>query len=196
MFTDCHGEADIAFILDSSGSVGHENFAKMRNFVHDIIKYLKIGESRYQAALIVYSELAWTEYNLTTYRTQEDILYATMRARYIYGSTNTADAIRLMRNGVFAPGNGNREGIQNLAVLITDGISNVNTRATIAEARIAKNAGITIAGIGVALESRRELEELQDIVTEPASRFAVQVTDFEDLEELTEQFVYALCSGT
>ena len=192
---DCSGDGDVVFIVDSSGSVGHDNFEKMRTFVYDCLRYMHIGNSRYQAALILYSDNAWIEYNLTTYRKEEDILNATRRVRYLYGATNTADALRVMRTTVFKDGNGNRGGVQDIAILITDGISNVNTRATLEEARRAKNEGITIAGVGVNLQSRRDLQELQDIVSEPHSRFAHELLEFDDLENFAVRFMYELCAG-
>lgn len=40
---------------------------------------------------------------------------------YMAGTTNTASAIATMRNSMFTNGNGDRSGVQNIGVVITDG---------------------------------------------------------------------------
>ena len=112
--------------------------------------------------------------------------------RYVYGSTNTAAALYALRTQVFAPGNGNRPSVQDIVIVIVDGTSNVNGSLTIPEARLVKNSGATIAGIGVGLGDRRELEE---IVSHPASRFAKYVASFDHLEDIAPLFVHGLCRG-
>lgn len=52
---------------------------------------------------------------------------------YLYGSTNTADALREMGNNMFTAANGDRSDAPNIAILLTDGVSNINSRRTIPE---------------------------------------------------------------
>ena len=48
--------------------------------------------------------------------------------------TNTADGLRMMKDEMFIPSNGDREGARNVAIIFTDGNSNVNEDNTIPEA--------------------------------------------------------------
>jgi len=45
---DCEAQADIVFLLDSSGSVGSANFQKMKAFVHDMMTSFNIGPNAVQ----------------------------------------------------------------------------------------------------------------------------------------------------
>ena len=49
-----------------------------------------------------------------------------------------------MRSQQFIEANGDRPGVPNVAILITDGASNVNEQNTIPAAQYAKEKGITI----------------------------------------------------
>ena len=111
----------------------------------------------------------------------------------MYGSTYIAGALQAVRTQVLSPDNGNRPSVQDVAILIVDGHSNVDTSLTVPEARLVKNAGVALAGVGVALNDRSELEE---IVTHPPSRFAKYVATFDHLEDLAPVFVHGLCRGT
>ena len=45
--------------------------------------------------------------------------------RYLDEKTNTAAALRYVTNTMFSPSNGDRSGIPNVAIVITDGVPNV-----------------------------------------------------------------------
>lgn len=41
IFTGCPAQADIAFLLDSSGSVGRRNFMKVQEFVSEVASEMR-----------------------------------------------------------------------------------------------------------------------------------------------------------
>ena len=45
--------------------------------------------------------------------------------------THTADALRVMREDIFNPRNGDREDARNVAIVFTDGNSNINEENTV-----------------------------------------------------------------
>ena len=49
---------------------------------------------------------------------------------YSYGFTATAEAIREVREQMFSRPNGDRRNVRNIAVLMTDGLSNIRPRQT------------------------------------------------------------------
>ena len=75
-----------------------------------------------------------------------------------FGSTNTADAIELMRTELYTADNGDRYGVPNVAIIVTDGVSNINSRLTIPEARQARAEGIHIYTVGIALSNTIEID--------------------------------------
>ena len=115
-----------------------------------------------------------------------------MRTPYTYGMTNLYSALRRLRTEILTEEHGDRPTVQNIALIITDGRSNLNTRLTTGEARQLKAAGLAIAAIGVKME---DLRELVSVVSDPADRFMITVDDFEDLPKLGPRMAFGLCRG-
>ena len=65
-------------------------------------------------------------------------------AKYDGGTTNTADGLLYAYQQQFTSNNGDRQNVQNIIIIITDGRSNVNPERTIPNAQAAKDRGITI----------------------------------------------------
>ena len=57
------------------------------------------------------------------------------------GRTNTQDALRLVREQIFVERNGDRNGVPNKLVVVTDGGSNVRSENTVVEANRLKVGG-------------------------------------------------------
>ena len=49
---DCRVPTDLAFMLDTSGSVGRKNHKEALNFIFDVVNYFNIGSNATQVALI------------------------------------------------------------------------------------------------------------------------------------------------
>ena len=88
------------------------------------------------------------QFYLDEYRTSDNIKAAIDAIPYIYGSTNSADALMSMHSQIFDRARGDRPDADNIAFMITDGISNINSRRTIPEAANARQKGIKIYAIG------------------------------------------------
>lgn len=193
MLSGC-GDAkiDLVFVLDASTSVTEPNYRLMKNFVKDFLAEAEIDSGNVRVAVIIYSTEDYVQFQLNTYRTQADVFNAIDAIPYRHGSTNTADALRTMRTQMFTQSNGDRPGVENIAVVVTDGVSNINSRRTITEAEQARADGIHIYAIGIGLS---ETTELDGIASKPVdeNRFAVQ--DFSELRELRHKVFSALCAG-
>lgn len=85
-----------------------------------------------------------------------------------------------MRTKMFDTELGNRNGIPNAAILITDGISNINSGRTVAEAVRARRGehDIHIYAVGVGLT---DTDEIDKIATPPASTNSFKVDSFNEL---------------
>ena len=110
---------------------------------------------------------------------------------YIPGSTNTADALLVMREDIFNVATGDRDDIPNVAIVITDGISNLNSHRTLPEAHKSWDQGIHIFTIGIGLTG--ETEELDGMATPPASLNRFLVENFEDLAVIRPQVYTKMC---
>ena len=63
--TACRVGNDVVFAIDSSGSVGRENFLRELNFVRSLVYGLNMGDTRVGA--LQFSNNPQVEFNLNTY---------------------------------------------------------------------------------------------------------------------------------
>ena len=62
----CKAVADVAFIVDSSGSIGRSKWPKMLNFLKEVINEFNIGPDGTHVAVIAYSTDAVLEFTFNT----------------------------------------------------------------------------------------------------------------------------------
>lgn len=183
---------DLVFVLDASTSVTEPNYLLMKDFVKDFLDDADIDSGNVRVGVVIYSTADYIQFHLNEYKTKADIYHAIDAIPYRHGSTNTADAIRTMRTQMFTQVNGDRPNVDNIAVVVTDGVSNINSRRTIPEAEQAHADGIHIYAIGIGLSETRELDGIASKPVEE-NRFAVQ--DFTELRDLRQKVFSALCVG-
>ena len=119
-----------------------------------------------------------------------DVFDAIDSIPYRYGSTNTTDALKIMHNEMFTYANGDRPDVDNICIVMTDGISNINARRTIPEAERARSKGIHIYAIGIGLTETRELD---GIASKPVEENRFTVQDFAELDDLKHKIFDAFC---
>jgi hypothetical protein len=192
-FSDqCFAQVDFIFVLDSSTSVGNANYDKMKDFVKKFLHSANIDGGEVRVGLVSYSTKVTVEFQLNAYTTKADLFAAVDNIPWRYGSTNTADGLQTMHEDMFTEENGDRPGVPNICIIMTDGVSNINYRRTIPEAEKAREKGIHIYAIGIAL---KDLTEVNGIASEPASLNVFAVNTFDELEGLDEKIFEASCPG-
>ena len=58
----CNIVADVAFIVDSSGSIGRRNWPKMLDFIKEMVKAFNVGADKTHIAVVAYSTNAKVEF--------------------------------------------------------------------------------------------------------------------------------------
>lgn len=147
----------MVFVVDSSGSIrygntgGEDNWHLILEFVTDMIKIFDIGPSGTRIGLVMYSDRAVSKFYLNTFGFMDQVVDAVvaLEGQFMGGQTNTSGGLRVMLEDQFNRFNGDRPDIKNIAVVITDGESNVDRQRTIPDAEAARSAGIAIFSIGV-----------------------------------------------
>lgn len=89
-----------------------------------------------RVGVAIYSTGVQVEFHLNEFSSKADVYQAIDNIPYIYGSTNTADALQKMNSEMFTRRNGDRPHIPNTCIIVTDGVSSVNTHRTIPEAQV------------------------------------------------------------
>lgn len=178
--------------MDASTSVSESNFELMKDFLKDFLYEADIDNDNIRVGVLTYSTGVYEQFHLNTYTTKTDMFNAIDDIPYEYGSTNTADAIKFMRTNMFLESNGDRPGVNNTAIIITDGISNINSRRTIPEAQNARDQGIHIYAIGIGLS---DFYEIDGIASPPLEENRFSVNDFSELRDLRHKVFASFCRG-
>lgn len=67
-------KADIILVVDSSGSIGTENFDKVRNFLKDLVNSLDIDPSLTRVGLMLFNDKATWQFKLNRYGDKFEML--------------------------------------------------------------------------------------------------------------------------
>ena len=186
--TDCRKKLDLAFILDSSESMGKRKFQMSLDFVSNVVKQFTLSPADTRISLVTFSGHALVNFDLDAYNNKDMADFAIQTTKYLKGHTHTADALRIAREVVFQEKYGDRTDAPNVAILLTDGQSNVHPNHTIPQADAAKKAGIWFITIGVALKDKTEIAQ---IASHPQSVFTVN--SFDALENITSLVMEKIC---
>lgn len=133
--------------LDSSGSIGRENYYTMLDFTKELVASLNIGRQHTLVGLETFSNGVEVKFNLNDFQNKLDVVNA-ISFPYNGGTTNTAEALNIMTEAQFSPQGGDRSQIRNVGIIITDGESNDRV-STFAKAVEARNQGIDLIAVGI-----------------------------------------------
>ena len=163
----------------------------MLDFLKDFLYIAQIDSGNVRVGLVIYSTRVSIQFQLNTFTSKSELFDAIDQTPYEYGSTNTADGIKTMRQ-MFRPENGDRPHVENMAIIITDGVSNINARRTIPEAEQARAEGIHIYVIGIGLTDTREID---GIASKPVEENRFTVQEFSELTALRDKVFQSFCVG-
>jgi len=167
--------ADIVFVVDSSGSIrdrnpadySYDNWNKILEFVADVIDGLNIADDGDHVGLVIYSQVARLEFTLNFSYNKMVLRTAVLNSAYMGSLTNTSGGIRAMHMAQFDTLHGARssDDVAKIAIVITDGETNVDADRTIRDAERAKDSGIDVIVVGVTDDV--DIGEVRDISSQP-----------------------------
>ena len=94
-------QADIQFLLDTSSSVGSEEFAKVRDFVKAFVQNFDIGPDSVNIGVTTFETTPQSEFWLNDYTNKTALLEAIDQIRYSGGFTFTAEALQFIQDNAF-----------------------------------------------------------------------------------------------
>lgn len=181
---ECRTEADIAFLLDGSGSVYAEDFWRMKTFVKNLIRAL-LGKDT-QFAVTQFSSHTETHFNFNQFdkwNWENEI----DRIGQFSRGTMTAMAIRNVVEHVFSPEGGSRANAKKILIVITDGESqdrrNLASSVSLADGKKIVRFAI---GVGNAFTTPKAKAELETIASQPSQNFVFQVGSFDALGKIQD----------
>uniref|UniRef100_A0A8C6Y067 VWFA domain-containing protein n=1 Tax=Naja naja TaxID=35670 RepID=A0A8C6Y067_NAJNA len=181
--------ADIVFMVDSSSSIGLENFLKVKSFLYTLISSLFVGHDQVRIGLAQYSDEVFTEFHLNQYSLKNDILEHIENLALQKGSTYTGAALDFIKEEYFTESAGNRiqENIPQILILLTDGGSQDEVKVP---AHKLKNEGILIYVVGIGIHN---ISELMNIANQPFNKFLFNIDNFDILQDLTNSLLETMC---
>jgi hypothetical protein len=86
----------MVFVLDTSESVGRENFPLITDFVSDLVirKETTIGPNDVQVGVLIYNHFVLKQFDMNEYSDKLSLQNAINTIEYKPGSTNTGEAIQ------------------------------------------------------------------------------------------------------
>ena len=134
--------ADVVLVLDSSGSVGMDNWFKVLDFSKSLVKSFPIlGLNGVQFGVVSYGNRATVQFHLNSFATHRELYRAIELIPWKDQETNTSGGLRTMNELMFVKERGDREGVPNIGIVLTDGVSNRDENLTIPEADKARQNG-------------------------------------------------------
>jgi collagen type VI alpha len=188
----CSNNADVIFILDSSGSIDSPNFHLIQSFVADLVGRFDIEGGIVRVGVVSFSDNVYPAFNLSTYNTSSQIQAAIRATQYVRGTTNTSSAFHYVRTVMFTSMAGDRPTVPNYIVLVTDGGSN-NHQQTAQEAWLAKMANIHCIVIGTG--TWINLPELNIVASYPYTVNRLLVSNLTSLTDASQPTIDLLCNN-
>ncbi len=194
--------ADVVFLMDSSGTIASdpEAYNQEKAFINDIIDQISAGQTinsnpnqGVRIGLILFSTEVSNEIYLRDSMSISAIKDKVRALRYEGGKTNIARALIELQQTQFTSVNGDRTGVQNIAILITDG-KNEPSDADLSldpvkvarEAKVDKQIEIITVGVTQDIDMR----ELEDIASR--RELAFMSPSFAALSKITSEITSAL----
>ena len=182
------------FVLDSSGSITGPRFGRVKQMVVDIVNELDVGLNGTRIGLIYWSNNAFVAFYMNDYgQVKQDVVEAIYRVPYLGNWTNAQDALRLVYEHAFQPRHGNRPGVPNVAIFVSDGNSNVYAELTPVQAAVCRASGIRMVAVGIG--DFVNVVELSMIASRPLDANLVVHPTFDQLENVTASVLATTCDG-
>ena len=196
--TGCTVNADISFLLDSSGSIGSDNYQKVKEFAYNFTEGFDIGPQRNRISVTIYGSTGRVVFGYDQYRNKTSVLEAIDNIPFLDQSTNTPDSLCKVLNDVLPNARLSDPSVLKLVVM-TDGRSNRNSpecgnihQAAGALRNFSQVNSILVYVIGVTNNVRREELELMATAPEFITHLDSFVSDAE-LDSTQQLQTYELC---
>ncbi|XP_048848648.1 collagen, type XXVIII, alpha 1a isoform X1 [Brienomyrus brachyistius] len=187
---------ELVFVIDSSESVGPENFDVVKDFVNTLIDRVSVSREATRIGVVLYSHISTVVVSLQQQSGQDDVKAAVRKMAYLGEGTYTGSAIR-RANQIFQA---SRPGIRKVAIVLTDGQTDHRDEVKLEDAvREAHSASIEMFVIGVVKRSdplyKEFVEEMNSMASEPTDEHVYLIDDFLTLSTLESKLLSQICES-
>ncbi|KAM4703362.1 von Willebrand factor A domain-containing protein 1 [Rhinophrynus dorsalis] len=173
-------EGDLLFLLDSSGSVSYYEFAKVKEFIGDLLHPFTFGPQDVQASIVHISTEPALEFHFNEHGSSREIQEAIRNIRQRMGDTNTGKALSYVKENLLEGKIGSRPEVPKVMVWVTDGLS---TDDIFQPMQLLKEMGVTVFIVSTGPGNYLELSRA---ASQPAESHLYFV-DVDDLRIITKE---------
>ncbi|XP_028410535.1 collagen alpha-6(VI) chain-like [Dendronephthya gigantea] len=118
----CPGKVDIGFIVDSSGSITHSDYNKMKYFMFSIAKAVNISETGARAGIVIYSQAAEMVVKFNDHTSINGFRNVVYNLKHLKSFTRIDLGLQVAHAQLFSPiYGGARPEVKKIAFILTDG---------------------------------------------------------------------------
>lgn len=173
---------ELVFVIDSSESIGPDNFNIIKDFVNALIDRASVRPNVTHVGIVLYSHMTAVISDLYRPLSRDELKSAVRRMPYMGEGTYTGSAIH-QANQLFLTA---RPGVRKVALVITDGLVDQRDEVKMEDAvREAHSNNVEMFVIGVVNQSEPFYEnfkrELDSIASDPDEEHIYLIDDFRTL---------------
>uniref|UniRef100_A0A8C2E1H5 Collagen, type XXVIII, alpha 1a n=1 Tax=Cyprinus carpio TaxID=7962 RepID=A0A8C2E1H5_CYPCA len=187
---------ELVFIIDSSESIGPENFELVKDFVNTLIDRLSVSHEATRVGVVLFSHVDVVVTSLQQLSNRESIKAAVRRMPYLGEGTFSGSAIRQATQLFRAA----RPGVRKIAVVLTDGLADKRDSVRLKDAaEEAHNAAIEIFVVGIMNSSDAQYAEFKNemniLAFDPDEDYVYLIDDFMKLHTLESKLLSQICEN-
>lgn len=175
------------FVLDSSESVGKDNFVHLQEFVRSASVQFDINRDLTQVGLVVYGRRPVSVFELDSYASGSAVLKALREVPYLGGKASTGSALLHVHSNSLTVAKGARPGVNKVVVVLTDG---TGAEDAVVPAQKIRDDGVSVFVIGTGDVQRERLLRIAG-----SENHISIVPSYEDLKYFVDVLVQMVCAG-
>lgn len=187
----CSEDADLAFVVDTSGSISDENFQKQKDFIKVLASSFDPILADHQLGLISYSSDTQMEVSFQDKADRKEFEQAVDRIPHTKGRTRLDKALELASTRLFTASGGTRSGKRKIMIILTDGRQSQDPDTVPLTDAVLPLRQVGVRIYTVAIGDEVDLKELYQVTERNEDVFPV--SDFDDLANMANDIALNTC---
>lgn len=188
---ECSEDADLAFVVDTSGSISDENFKKQKDFIKVLASSFDPILAEHQLGLISYSNNAQMEVSFQDKADRKEFEQAVDLIPHTKGRTRLDKALKLASSRLFTASEGSLSGKRKIMIILTDGRQSQDPDTVPLQGAVLPLRQLGVRIYTVAIGDEVDLKELYQVTERNEDVFPV--SDFDDLANMANDIALNTC---
>ena len=188
-YAGCSRQKDLTFLVDISGSL-EQGYDIQQTFCEKMVQGLDFKYGRTRIAYVTFAGDAEVKFYLDQYSTERDISNALTITEVGY-QTNIGRGIEKTWRDIYRKSRGDRNGVDNVVILLSDGKPTVAPALINIQARRARDSGIEIYTIAVGKNTNKDV--LVQVASSPSEHY-FEMFSRSDVDNVVSDVLDKICT--